>query len=324
MHCGISKAERLSSEAKKLEKWLHQGLHGKMGYMERHFDLRTDPTLLVPGARSVISLAYNYFPAKDPNEGQQIKISRYAQGRDYHKVIRKKLKQFYRSLEAEAGGMQGRVFVDSGPVMEKAWAERAGLGWTGKHTNLINRATGSYFFLAEIIIDLDLEPDGPDRDYCGSCTRCLDACPTNALFEPYKIDASRCISYLTIELKEEIPDEFRGKMESWAFGCDICQDVCPWNRFSQAHQEPDFLPGNERKPLTAGEWEHLSEEGFQRMFHGTALLRTGYKGMQRNIRFLKLKPMPAPASEKPSASLSHNDDSQQLSEDFPDQPSGTI
>lgn len=308
--CGIAKAEFLEPETKKLEEWLGKGLHGKMSYMERHFDLRTDPRNLVPGAQSVVSFAYNYFPGNDPNQGSSIKISRYAQGRDYHKVIRKKLKQLLKSLEGEVGEFQARVFVDSGPVMEKAWAERAGIGWSGKHTNLISRQSGSYFFLAEMICDLDLEPDGVGKDYCGSCTRCLDACPTDALFQPYKIDASKCISYLTIELKEVIPEEFRGKMENWAFGCDICQEVCPWNRFSTMHHEPDFLPDSSRNALSAEDWEHMNEELFKKLFAGSALMRTGLKGMKRNINFLKPMTRLSPASERPTSNLSQSDENQ--------------
>ncbi len=256
--CGISKAEFLEEEAPRLESWLKKGAHGKMSYMENHFDKRLDPTKLVPGAKSVVSLLYNYYPETDlaktyPN---QSKIAKYAYGKDYHFVIKDKLKTLLLDLQKEIGEIQGRVFVDSAPVMERQWAEKSGLGWTGKNTLLITKNQGSFFFLAELIIDLELEADGPIKDYCGTCTRCVDACPTDAI-TPYEVDASKCISYLTIELKEGIPEEFKGKMENWAFGCDICQDVCPWNRFSKPHQEEVFLPPKELLELLNNNWQDL-------------------------------------------------------------------
>ncbi|MEQ9306217.1 MAG: tRNA epoxyqueuosine(34) reductase QueG, partial [Marinoscillum sp.] len=237
--CGISKAEFLKEEAPRLEEWLNRGYQGKMGYLENHFDKRLDPTKLVPGAKSVVSLVYNYFPEKEESV-EAPKIAKYAYGQDYHFVIKDKLKEFMNLIQEEIGEVDGRVFVDSAPVHERAWAAKSGLGWIGKNSLLLNREMGSFFFLAELIIDLELEPDGPMKDYCGTCTACQDACPTNAIPEPYAVDGSRCISYLTIELKDEIPNEFKNKMEGWAFGCDICQDVCPWNRFSKPHNEPAF------------------------------------------------------------------------------------
>jgi epoxyqueuosine reductase len=239
--CGISKAAFLEKEARDLETWLKLGFHGEMGYLERNFDKRLDPRLLVPGAKSVVSLLYNYFPGSAYPDDNPYKISRYALGEDYHIVLKDKLKALFSAITVKIGKVEGRVFVDSAPVMEKSWAAKAGLGWIGKNVNLINKNFGSYFFLAEVILDLDLVPDGPIKDYCGTCTRCIDACPTDALFEPYKIDATRCISYLTIELQGEIQDRFHDQMDGWVFGCDICQEVCPWNRFSKPHQEPRFV-----------------------------------------------------------------------------------
>lgn len=281
--CGISKAEMLDEEARKLEQWLHRGLHGSMHYMERHFDMRVDPTQLMPGAKSVISLAYNYSTATDPNEGHVLKLSRYAQGRDYHKVVRKRLKWMVQKLQAEFGQFEHRICVDSAPVLEKAWAVRSGVAWQGKHTNVLNKDRGSFFFLAEIICDLHMEYDGAARDYCGTCTRCLDACPTQALFEPYKIDASKCISYLTIERKEAMPVELMSQLEGWVFGCDICQEVCPWNRFSTPHTEQEFEPSAARASLTDADLIELEEATFQALFEGTAIKRTGFKGLKRNV-----------------------------------------
>lgn len=240
--CGIAKAGFLEEEASKLDEWLKRGYQGKMGYLENHFDKRLDPTKLVPGAKSVISLVYNYFPQTDFTYDQEVKIAKYAYGQDYHLVIKNKLKFFLERIREEIGEVEGRVFVDSAPVHERAWAAKAGLGWVGKNSLLLNRQMGSFFFLAELILDLDLIPDAPLKDFCGTCTACQDACPTDAISQSYVVDGSKCISYLTIELKEEIPPEFKGKMENWAFGCDICQDVCPWNRFAQPHQEPAFTP----------------------------------------------------------------------------------
>ncbi|MCS6968943.1 MAG: tRNA epoxyqueuosine(34) reductase QueG [Cytophagales bacterium] len=289
--CGISQAEFLEEEAPRLERWLHQGMHGKMSYMENHFDKRLDPRLLVPGAKSVISLLYNYYPSKTIlYRDEDLKISKYAYGQDYHFVIKEKLKLLLHQLQEEIGAIEARVFVDSAPVMEKAWAVRSGLGWLGKHTNVINRQMGSFFFLAEIISDLDLEPDGPIKDYCGTCTRCIEACPTEAIVEPYVVDASRCISYLTIELKENIPEEFAGKMENWIFGCDICQDVCPWNRFAKPHKEPAFAPDPQLENMKKSDWIELTEEVFGQLFKKSAVKRAKFAGLKRNIAFATLTP----------------------------------
>ncbi len=285
--CGISEAGFLSEEAPRLENWLSENRHGDMGWMENHFEKRLDPTLLVPGAKSVISLAYNYFNPEKQVDPESPKISMYAYGRDYHKVVKKKLKVLLNDLRIEFGSIEGRAFVDSAPVMDKAWAKKAGIGWVGKHTNLINRKAGSYFFLAELIIDLSLAYDTATKDYCGTCTKCLDACPTGALYEAYKLDASKCISYLTIELKKAIPDDFRGKMDNWAYGCDICQEVCPWNKLSRPHAETDFNPKNELLNMTKGEWKELTKEVFDELFAGSALKRTGYEGLSRNIKFIE-------------------------------------
>lgn len=281
--CGISKAEFLNEDARRLEKWLSSGKHGSMKYMENHFDKRTDPTLLVPGAKSVISLMYNYYPEKSTLSEGELKISRYAYGEDYHHVIKEKLFNLTDQLRSEIGDIQGRVFVDSAPVLERTWAAKSGLGWIGKNTMLISKSSGSYFFLAEIISDLDLLPDGPIKDYCGTCTACIDACPTDAILPDREIDSNSCISYLTIELRDEIPDAFKGKMENWAFGCDICQEVCPWNRFSALHNEPRFNP----KGKFPENWEEITEDIFGEFFRKSALNRTGLHGMLRNFRFLK-------------------------------------
>lgn len=284
--CGISRAERLEEEAPKLEAWLRRGYQGKMGYLENHFDKRLDPTLLVPGAKSVISLIYNYYPEKDLASTNGFKIAKYAYGEDYHFVVKRKLKLFLQRLGDEIGEVEGRAFVDSAPVHERAWAKRAGLGWIGKNSLLLNRSMGSFFFLAELIVDLELEPDGAIRDYCGTCTACMDACPTDAITEPYVVDASKCISYFTIELKEEIPAEVKGKFENWIFGCDICQDVCPWNRFSQSHSEPAFRPHPELENMTAEDWKEITESVFQKLFRNSAVKRAGLKGLKRNVDFL--------------------------------------
>lgn len=286
MHCGISKAEFLEKEASALEKWLQNEQHGKMKYMENHFDKRLDPRLLVEGAKSVVSLLLNYFPSDRQEEGVP-KISKYAYGKDYHFVIREKLFELVNSLRSGIGDINGRVFVDSAPVMDKAWAKRSGLGWMGKNTNIINPRTGSFFFIAELIIDLELEPDGPIKDYCGACTKCIDACPTEAIVSPYVLDASKCISYLTIELKESIPEHFRSSMDNWVFGCDVCQDVCPWNRFSSPHSEPLFNPGNNLLGMKKEEWMEMTEETFDNLFKDSAVQRTGFKGLKRNLSFLK-------------------------------------
>jgi epoxyqueuosine reductase len=286
LSCGVAEAAFLEEEAPRLEKWLRNGYHGQMSYMENHFDKRLDPRNLVEGARSVISLAYNYAPKSDLSKNTALKISKYAYGEDYHFVVKSKLKEMVLRINEKIGTLNGRVFVDSAPVLERPWAQRAGLGWVGKHTLLLNKTAGSYFFLAEIISDLELWPDSTVPDYCGTCTRCMDACPTDAIFEPYQLDASKCISYLTIELKDEIPEVFKGKMENWVFGCDICQDVCPWNRFSKPHKEPRFEPG-EWKDLTASEWHEMTEETFSRVFKKSAVKRTKFKGFVRNSQFLK-------------------------------------
>jgi epoxyqueuosine reductase len=286
-YCGFSKAGFLVDEAPKLERWLTEGQHGKMSYMENHFDKRLDPTKLVEGSNSVISLLLNYYPSESQTECAP-KISKYAYGEDYHLVIKDKLKSLVESMKEEIGDIQGRVFVDSAPVMDKAWAKKAGLGWLGKNTNLIHPKEGSFFFIAEIISDLSFTQDPPMRDYCGTCTKCLDACPTNALATPYQIDASRCISYLTIELKDQlIPQQFNESMENWMFGCDICQDVCPWNRFSKAHQEKRFNPDFELLNLNTNDWQALNSDHFEILFKNSAIKRTGFQGLKRNINFLK-------------------------------------
>ena len=286
LSCGISKAVFLEEEATKLENWLNDGKHGEMKYMENHFDMRLDPRKLVPDAKSVISLSYNYYNENLQKDKDAPKISKYAYGNDYHKVIKEKLKILFKELQKEFGDINGRVFIDSAPIMEKAWAAKSGLGWIGKNTNLISQKVGSFYFLAEIIVDLEFEYDSPVTDHCGSCTACIDSCPTGALVKPYEIDASKCISYLTIELKDEIPSEFNGKMDNWAFGCDVCQDVCPWNRFSRKHNEPLFNPNQEMMKMGKKEWEELTEETFEVIFKNSAVKRTKYKGLKRNISFI--------------------------------------
>lgn len=286
--CGISKAEFLEEEAPRLESWLKNSMHGKMEYMENHFDKRLNPTLLVDGAKSVISLLYNYYPTQTQNPDAP-KISKYAYGFDYHEVIKEKLNEFLFSLNEKIGSINGRAFVDSAPVLDKAWAKRSGLGWIGKNSNLINKQQGSFFFIAELIIDIDLEYDGPIKDYCGTCTKCIDACPTEAIIEPYVVDGSKCISYLTIELKDSIPNEFKHKMDNWAFGCDVCQDVCPWNRFSKPHNESLFNNTTGMLDLSEKEWHEITEETFSKIFKRSAVKRTKYKGLKRNLEFIKLK-----------------------------------
>jgi epoxyqueuosine reductase len=284
--CGISKAEFLKDEAPQLEEWLNRGYHGKMSYLENHFDKRLDPTLLVPGAKSIVSLIYNYYPEKDLTKTSDLKIAKYAYGEDYHIVVKDKLKIFLEKLREEIGEINGRAFVDSAPVMERAWAKRSGLGWIGKNSLLLNRQMGSFFFLAELIIDLELEYDAPIKDYCGSCTACMDACPTDAIPAPYVVDGSKCISYFTIELKEEIPFDVKGKFENWIFGCDICQDVCPWNSFSKPHHEQRFNPSSELEGMTKQQWKEITEEVFQNVFKNSPVKRTKYTGLTRNIRFV--------------------------------------
>lgn len=284
--CGIAKAEFLKEEAPRVEQWLNQNMHGAMGYMENHFDKRLDPTKLVPGAKSVVSLLYNYYPEQDLAKNDQYKIAKYAYGKDYHFVIKDKLKDFMAAIHQHIGEVDGRIFVDSAPVLERAWAQKSGLGWVGKNSLLLNKQKGSFFFIAELIIDLDLICDSPIGDYCGTCTKCMDACPTDAIPVPYVVNGSKCISYYTIELKDKIPTDTKGKMENWIFGCDICQDVCPWNRFSVPHQEQTFTPHPELGNLTKTEWTELTQEVFQEIFRGSAVKRTKYSGLMRNIDFV--------------------------------------
>jgi epoxyqueuosine reductase len=282
--CGISKAGFLEEEAPRLEAWLKKGMHGEMGYMANHFDKRLDPTLLVPGAKSVVSLLFNYFPEKKQSEGTP-GISKYAYGEDYHEVVKDRLKRFISLLNEEIGQIEGRAFVDSAPVLDKAWAKKSGLGWIGKNANLINKGHGSFFFIAELIIDLELEADGPVKDYCGTCTACIDACPTEAIVQPYVVDGSKCISYLTIELRNAIPEEFKGKMDDWAFGCDICQDVCPWNRFSKPHNEPRFSPHEDILNLSKEEWLEMTADVFEDRLKKSPLRRAGFDGLIKNLLF---------------------------------------
>lgn len=283
--CGISKAGFLETEATRLERWLKNNMNGEMEYMQNHFDNRLDPRLLHEGSKSVISILYNYFPEKEIET--QNKISKYAYGEDYHVVIKDKLFSLVNKLQKEIGEFSFRVFVDSAPVLEKAWAQKSGLGWIGKNANLITKQQGSFFFLAEIICDLNLEYDGPIKDYCGSCTRCIDACPTAAIAEPYVVDGSKCISYLTIELKDSIPSSFKGQMQNWAFGCDICQDVCPWNRFSKPHNEPRFAPLEHLELTMDGDINHMTEELFKKTFKNSPVKRTKFSGFIRNLTFIK-------------------------------------
>ena len=285
-YCGISKADFLEEEAPRLENWLNQNKHGKMGWMENHFDKRLDPRLLVDGAKSVVSLLLNYYPEKEI-QNSDYKISKYAYGKDYHSVIKEKLALLVDFLKKEIGDINGRAFVDSAPVMDKVWAKKSGLGWVGKNTNLINKETGSFFFIAELILDVELEYDGPIKDYCGTCTRCMDACPTDALQTAFVIDGSKCISYLTIELKESIPEEFKGKLDNWIFGCDICQDVCPWNSFSKKHQHQEFMPKEALVAMSNKDWEEMTEEAFGPLFKDSAIKRSKYNGISRNITFVK-------------------------------------
>ena len=286
--CGVSKADFLKEEAPRLEKWLADGRNGKMDYMQNHFDKRLDPRLLVDDAKSVVSLLLNYYPSETQTDPKAPKLSKYAYGEDYHFIIKDKLKDLFNFIQDVIGEVGGRVFVDSAPVMDKAWAKKSGLGWIGKNSNLINPKNGSFFFIAELILDLELTEDGPMKDYCGSCTRCIDACPTDAIVEPYVVDGSKCISYLTIELKDQlIPSEFKDKMANWMFGCDICQDVCPWNRFSKPHSEPKFNPHEQLLKMSKADWEDISEDIFRELFRNSAVKRTKNSGLVRNIEFLK-------------------------------------
>jgi len=285
--CGISKADFLTEDAKHLDNYLKNGFQGKMSYLENHYDKRLDPRLLVDDAKSVVSLLMNYYPENIQEDADAPKISKYAYGKDYHFLIKDKLKKFFAYIQDEIGEVGGRVFVDSAPVLDKAWARKSGLGWIGKNANLIHPKHGSFFFIAELILDLDLTPDGPMKDYCGTCTKCIDACPTDAIVKPYVVDGSKCISYLTIELKDELlPKEFSNKMENWMFGCDICQDVCPWNRFSTPTKESFFNPHENLLKMSKVDWEDLTEEIFQELFRRSAIKRTKYKGLKRNIQFL--------------------------------------
>ena len=286
MSCGISKAGFLEKEAPRLEKWLKNNSHGQMSYMENHFDKRLDPTLLVDGAKSVVSLLLNYYPSELQRE-DSYKISKYAYGQDYHFVIKEKLNELLFSIQEHIGTVSGRAFVDSAPVLDKAWAAKSGLGWIGKNSNLITQKVGSFYFIAELIIDLELEYDFATTDHCGSCTACLDACPTQAIIAPYQVDGSKCISYYTIELKDNLPEEMKGKLDDWAFGCDVCQDVCPWNRFSKAHNEPLFQANPELLSYSKQDWEEITAETFQKVFKDSPLKRTKLEGLKRNIQFLK-------------------------------------
>ena len=286
-YCGIAKAQRLDEDAERLQQWLSKGMHGAMKYMENHFELRVDPTRLVPGAKSVITLLKNYYPSEQLPAGSP-KISKYAYGKDYHEVIREKMKLFLEAIREEIGEVHGRGFVDSAPVLERSWAQRSGLGWVGKNGNLLTKQSGSFFFIATLITDLSLEYDDPfAKDFCGSCTKCIDACPTQAILPGKVVNGSKCISYFTIELKDMlIPDEMKGQFDNWSFGCDTCQDVCPWNRFSEPHHENDFAPLPGILNLSTKEWEMMSEETFKRLFKDSPISRTKWKGMQRNLKFI--------------------------------------
>ncbi len=285
--CGISKAGFLEEEAPRLENWLKNKMNGEMDYMSNHFDMRLDPTKLVPGAKSVVSLLLNYFPNEKQEDLSAPKISKYAFGEDYHFVIKRKLKEFIFELNQKIGkDVNGRVFVDSAPVMDKVWAKKSGLGWVGKNSNLITKSSGSFFFIAELILDIELIPDGPIGDFCGTCTKCIDACPTDAIVSPHVVDGSKCISYFTIELKGAIPEVQKGKFENWVFGCDICQDVCPWNRFSKPHNEKSFDAKSELLSMNRKEWEEITEEVFQKLFKNSPVKRTKYEGLKRNIKFI--------------------------------------
>ncbi len=286
LSCGISKADFLEEEAPRLEKWLNNNMHGEMSYMANHFDKRLDPRRLVEGSKSVISLLLNYFPEKTQRE-DSYKISKYAYGQDYHHIIKGKLRQLQEFITEEIGEVHGRAFVDSAPVLDKAWAAKSGLGWVGKNSNLLTQQVGSFYFIAELIVDIDLEYDHAVTDHCGTCTACLDACPTQAIVEPYVVDGSKCISYFTIELKNELPNEMKGSFDDWMFGCDVCQDVCPWNRFSKPHNEPLFNPHPELLSMTKKDWEEITVDVFQKVFKKSAVKRTKYGGLTRNIEFLK-------------------------------------
>lgn len=290
MSCGISRAGFLEQEAPRLENWLNNNRNGQMSYMENHFDKRLNPTLLVDDAKSVVSLLLNYYPEELQSRSfgtDSYKISKYAYGQDYHFVIKDKLKEFLFSIQSTIGEVSGRAFVDSAPILDKAWAAKSGLGWIGKNSNLLTQKVGSFYFIAELIIDLDLDYDNPTTDHCGSCTACIDACPTAAIVAPYVVDGSKCISYFTIELKENIPPEMKGKFDDWAFGCDVCQDVCPWNKFSKPHSEPLFNPNPELLAMSKKDWMEITEETFKAVFKNSPLKRAKFQGIKRNIDFLK-------------------------------------
>ena len=290
LSCGISKAGFLEEEAPRLENYLNKQMHGQMSYMENHFDKRLNPTLLIDDAKSVISLLLNYYPQEIQSRSvgtDSYKISKYAYGQDYHFVIKEKLNELLHFIQTEIGEVSGRAFVDSAPVLDKAWAAKSGLGWIGKNSNLLTKQVGSFYFIAELIVDLDLEYDNATTDHCGSCTACIDACPTEAIVAPYVVDGSKCISYFTIELKDNIPLEMKGKFDDWAFGCDVCQDVCPWNKFSKPHSEPLFNPNPEILSFTKNDWEEITEDTFKKVFKNSAVKRTEFKGLKRNIDFLK-------------------------------------
>jgi len=284
--CGISRAEFLEDEAPRLEKWLKMKMNGEMKYMENYFEKRLDPTKLVDDAKSIISLTYNYYP-EDLQNKEAPKVSKYAYGMDYHYVIKEKLNFFLTFIKDKIGNVHGRAFVDSAPILEKAWAAKSGIGWVGKNSNLITKQVGSFYFLAELIVDLDLDYDTIESDHCGQCTACIDSCPTQAITQPYVVDGSKCISYFTIELKENIPKEFKGKFDDWVFGCDVCQDVCPWNKFSKSHKEPLFQSSSELMKMSRDEWNEITEETFNKIFKNSAVKRTGYKGLTRNLNFIK-------------------------------------
>ena len=286
LSCGISKAGFLEEEAPRFEQWLNQKHHGQMSFMEDHFDKRLNPTLLVSDAKSVISLLINYYPEEVQN-AESYKISKYAYGKDYHNVIKRKVIKLLKSIKTEIGDVYGRAFVDIAPIMDKAWAAKSGLGWLGKNSNLLTRQVGSFYFIAQLIIDLDLEYDNPTTDHCGSCTACIEACPTQAIIAPYVVDGSKCISYFTIELKENIPQEMKGKLDDWMFGCDVCQDVCPWNKFSKPHREPAFTPYPELLSFTKKDWEEITEDTFAKIFPNSPLKRAKLEGIKKNIDFLK-------------------------------------
>ena len=284
---GVSKAGFLEEEAPRLEKWLEDNHHGEMSYMENNLEKRLDPRLLVEGTKSVVSLLYNYYTEEKQLDPTAPKISMYALGKDYHLVIWDKMNQLFEFIQNEIGEVGGRSFVDSAPILDKAWAKKSGLGWIGKHTNLITKPQGSYFFISELLLDIDLDYDGPIQDYCGSCTKCIDACPTGAIIQPYQLDGSKCISYFTIELKDAIPQEMKGQFDNWMFGCDICQEVCPWNRFSLKHSEPDFIPSPGLLNMKKEDWEQLTQETFTKVFKNSPVKRTKYAGLLRNIEFLR-------------------------------------